>query len=293
MKIGADRLSAFTRLFSSSVLKEMAATGRSPLFSRLVRQSFDEGTEFPTVRDAFDAAFNVLLGGEHRDEYVYKAALTHRVLLGKHSLRSACLLSEFRVGPCKADVVILNGTASVYEIKSERDGLGRLCRQMDAYSKVFPRRYVIAAERHVDAVLASTSAAVGVLQLSKRYQISTVREAEDSFELLDPSAILASIRVEEAAAILTRLRIEVPAVPNTRVRAEMQALFAGCDTNLLHSAFLSTLKMSRSLATLDELVSHVPSSLQAAVLTTPLRRGQYGNLLRALGTNFDEAVGWA
>lgn len=292
MEIGADRLSAYTRLFSSSVLKEMAATGRSPLFSRLVRQSFPEGTVFAKVCDAFDAAFQVLLTGEHRDEYVYKAALTHRVLLGKHSLRSACLLSEFRVGRCKADVAILNGTATVYEIKSERDGLGRLCRQLDAYAQVFPRRYVIAAERHVDAVLASTPAEVGVLQLSKRYQISTLREAADSFELLDPLAILDSLRVHEAAAILTRLGIGVPTVPNTRVRAEMQALFSSCDTRLLHTAFVSTLKTTRSLAPLEELIGDLPSSLQAAALTIPLRRAQHDNLIRAVNTNYDEAVRW-
>jgi hypothetical protein len=56
-----------------------------------------------------------------RDKYVYKAALTQRVLMGKHSLRTACMLSEFRVGDRKADITILNGTTTVYEIKSDRD----------------------------------------------------------------------------------------------------------------------------------------------------------------------------
>ncbi|MEI9986083.1 MAG: sce7726 family protein [Aliidongia sp.] len=53
-------------------------------------------------------------------------SVTQKILMGKHSLRTASMLNEFRAGSCKADLVILNGTATVYEIKSERDSLTRL-----------------------------------------------------------------------------------------------------------------------------------------------------------------------
>lgn len=69
-----------------------------------------------TVGDALDSAFDVLKTAGLRDEYVYRAAITHKILLGTHSLNTACMLNEFRVGVCKADVAILNGTATVYEI---------------------------------------------------------------------------------------------------------------------------------------------------------------------------------
>ena len=101
----------------------------------------------------FDAAFATLRQSGLRNEYVYKAALTHRVLMDKHSLRTACMLSEFRVGECKADIAILNGTTTVFEIKSERDLLMRFERQIDAYRRVFASVYVIAGENHVEAVL--------------------------------------------------------------------------------------------------------------------------------------------
>lgn len=45
--------------------------------------------------------------------------IANKILLGKHSLNTSHMLSEFRVGYNKADVVIINGTSSVYEIKSE------------------------------------------------------------------------------------------------------------------------------------------------------------------------------
>jgi hypothetical protein len=90
------------------------------------------------VHALFDAAFQLLKRQGCRDEYVYKAALVQKILLGRHSLQTASMLNEFRVGGCKADLAILNGTATVYEVKSERDSLARLQRQIAAYTTVFP-----------------------------------------------------------------------------------------------------------------------------------------------------------
>ena len=128
MAIGASQLAVISRLFSSAVFREMATKGRSAAFARLFRESSlaNSHHSLSRVADAFEAAFTILRAGGCRDEYIYKAALTHRVLLGTHSLKTACMMTEFRVETCKADLAILNGTSTVYEIKSERDSLGRL-----------------------------------------------------------------------------------------------------------------------------------------------------------------------
>lgn len=73
-----------------------------------------------TVGDVFDQAFEILKVAGQRDEYIYRAAISQKILMGTHSLRTASMLNEFRAGSSKADLVILNGTATVYEIKSER-----------------------------------------------------------------------------------------------------------------------------------------------------------------------------
>jgi hypothetical protein len=86
------------------------------------------------------------------------------------------MLTEFRVGECKADVVILNGTGTVYEVKSERDSLSRLERQIAAYAKVFAKVNVITAESHVTAVMNLMPSDVGVLCLGDRGQITPIRK---------------------------------------------------------------------------------------------------------------------
>src|SRR5947209_3876144 len=112
------------------------------------------------------------------------------------------MLNKFRVGECKADIVILNGTATVYEIKSERDSLTRLRRQVAAYATVFAQVYVIAADEHVEDVLSAVPPEVGVMRLDRRQYIAKVREAADRAGLTSPAAIFDSIRTTEARIIL-------------------------------------------------------------------------------------------
>ncbi|WP_459594903.1 sce7726 family protein, partial [Enterobacter hormaechei] len=87
-------------------------------------------------------------------------------MLGKHSLRTACMLNEFRIGSCKAALIILNGTGTVYEIKSERDSLSRLQNQITYSRKAFGKIYVIAGSDHIDDVLKTTESTIGVLSLT-------------------------------------------------------------------------------------------------------------------------------
>jgi hypothetical protein len=291
----ASELSALTRLFSSAVFQEMAKKGRSPLFARLLALTrvTDRCKENATVGSAFDAAFSILKVEGLRDEYVYRAALTQKILLGKHSLRTASMLNEFRAGSCKADLVILNGTATVYEIKSERDSLNRLHNQVENYKRVFATVNVIAGEQHVEAVLDVVPDTIGVLSLSRRHQISVARDAIDTPEHICPATVFDSLRSAEAATILKTLGIDVPTVPNTQRHAVMRRLFANLEPVPLHREMVKTLKRSRNLAPLSELVVQLPSSLHAAALSVPVRRADHGRLLAAIDTPLSAAMGWA
>lgn len=239
-------LPALTRLFSATVFREMAKKGRSTLFRRLIEQTdlTEHADQRATVGDTFDSAFQILKVAGHRDEYIYRAAISHKVLMGTHSLRTASMLNEFRAGSCKADLVILNGTATVYEIKSERDTLARLANQVENYKRVFAKVNVIASEGHVEGVLATVPDDVGVMCLSKRYRITTVREAVDCPERICPVTVFESLRMTEAIAILRAMGVTVPQVPNTQRHAVMSELFAALDPVGLHVEMVRTLKLS-------------------------------------------------
>jgi hypothetical protein len=295
LKLDRARLSAISRLFSSAVFKEMAATGCSPLFGRLAAEAFPNSEHGTLIRvsDAFESALRILRNGANRDEYVYKTAITQRILLGRHSLQSACMLNEYRIGECKADIVILNGSATVYEIKSERDSLSRLEKQLSTYQTVFPKCYVIVGENHADAVLKCTSEDVGVLGLTDRNTITTIREAQDRLDLVKATALFDSIRAEEAIAILNNLDVEIPQVPNTRMRGELRRKFESLTPLQVYPNYISVLKRSRSLLKLGALIDALPSSLHAAALTIKVKRAGHANLATAVACGFADALNWA
>ncbi|WP_235891046.1 sce7726 family protein [Pararhizobium mangrovi] len=273
----------------------MAKKGRSGLFRRLIEQTNLRERADPraTVGDTFNLAFEILKIAGHRDEYIYRAAISQKVLMGTHSLRTASMLNEFRAGRCKADLVILNGTATVYEIKSERDSLARLANQVENYKRVFAKVNVIASEGHIEGVLATVPIDVGVMCLSKRYRITTMREAVDCPARICPVTVFESLRMVEAAAILRAMGVMVPKVPNTQRHAAMRDLFVALDPVALHVEMVRTLKRTRDLAPLGDLVERLPESLQAAALSVPVRRADQPRLIDATATPLHTAMSWS
>lgn len=289
-----EELAAVSRLFSSSVIRDLSRKGRSPLFARLAKQSglSDSLPRTALVRNLFDVAFTLLRRPGFRHEYIYKAALTKNILLGKHSLRTASVLTEFRAGSCKVDLAILNGSATAYEVKSERDSLIRLERQLVAYSKVFARVYVITADCHVEEIIASVPEHIGIMRLNNRHNISILREAADRADQTSPEIIFESIRTEEARMILWSLGHRMPVVPNTELNSMLRNHFVDLDPRDVQNAMVEVLRRTRSLLPLSTLVSELPASLQMAALSVTLRRMDHARLVAAVNTSLRTAMCW-
>lgn len=289
-----QQLTAISRLFSASLIRELARKGRSPLFARLANESslLEHIVPQAPIRDLFDSAFSLLKRKNYRHEYIYKAAITHKVLLGTHSLQTAVMLNEFRVGNNIADTVVLNGTSTVYEIKSERDTLARLEQQLSSYRKVFAKVNIITGENHLSSVLQTAPEDVGVLVLTDRFQISTVREAINSPGRTIPEVVFDSIQLHEAKKILKKLNVEIPKLPNTQMYRALREKFVKLTPSEAHDGMVQVLRASRSLLPLEELVTALPSSMQTVALSTPLRKQDHVRLLKAMDTPINEAIKW-
>lgn len=286
-----------SRFFSASVIHELATRGRSPLFTRLFRESglidLFEGRDF--AYNIFEKAFSFLKQKDNRHEYVYKAILTHKILLGRHSLNTASMLTEFRVGECKADYVIFNGTSTAYEIKSERDSLTRLEKQIKDYMKVFANVNVIAGENHIKAIEGLVHEDVGILKLSNRHDlsISPIRAPKESPERTSPVAIFESIQIKEAKMILKSLNIDIPDVPNTMMYKELKDRFSRLDPVEVHHGMVNTLKKTRDLMPLKNLVDNLPDSLKPVVLSTSIRKRDHSRFLKSINTQIQDLLDWA
>lgn len=294
MNVSSVELASLSRMFSASVLRELGKYGQSALLGRLLSQ-----TTIPsmldaraTVGDAFDRAFVTLSRLGNRDEYVYRTAITQKILLGRHSLRTASMLGEARVGMCKADVVVFNGTSTAYEIKSERDSLTRLRSQVSSYGTVFAAVNVVTSSKHVSQVLRQVPADVGVLVLSRRFTLQTERPAVVDPSRTDSLAILEFVRIDEAEAMLDAFGIAMPNVPNTQLRSRLRDIFEGLDSVRVHDEMVRVLKEKRSQKAASELMKSIPWSLRAAMLTLKMDRASERNVQNATLLPVSAAFAW-
>jgi hypothetical protein len=296
MLLDKTQLSAADRLFSSTVIQEMARKGVSPLFSRLLKEidpkKFIDDLRKP-IGNLLDSVFQLLITERYRHEYAYKAAITRKILLGKHSINTASMLTEFRVGGNKADVVILNGTASAYEIKSERDSLDRLQQQVESYRRVFATVNVITSFHHSQQVKSLVASDVGILVLNKKYEISIDREGIDDPSRIDTGVVFDSIQLHEAKKILQALAIDIPDLPNTQQHMALREIFSTLSPAQVHIQMVRVLKETRTLLPLKEVLASLPESLKAAVCSTPLRQQDHQRILSAVNTPIREALNWA
>lgn len=275
------------RFFSSGVLRELAHNGHSAIAGRLSRQhhlfeQFDSGI---SVGEFYDAIFKRLIR-EYRHEYIYKNAVAEKILLGKHNLKTAFMLTEFRVDDCKADAVVLNGTSHVYEIKSEMDSFERLDRQLAAYHKMFDFITVITTERLYKSVEDRVPKEVGIMVLADggyQFRKKPFREAVSNKVNVDPTVIFNSLQRRESLKIIKeKFDVSLAHLPNTQIYGAAKMYFEKLSPEAAHDAMVKALKHRREIRRVADFVLDVPSSLKAASLSIRLtheERTRFVNLL--------------
>ncbi|WP_322003318.1 sce7726 family protein [Marinobacter alexandrii] len=288
-----NKSAALSRLFSPGVFRQLARDGRSDLLVRILNEAeLLKNLDSITIGQMLDRAFQMSKGESLRTEHTYKAAITHKILLGKHSLNTASLFTEFRVGNSKADVVVVNGTSTVYEIKSERDSLERLESQIDDYFKVFSRVNVICAEKHVRKILHIAPECVGILTLNSRFQISTLREAMDCDSSVDQAVVFDSLSLSESEIIIKNSGRTVPDVPNTAKYQVLKGIFCDLPSEYLRAEVVKTLRESRSAVHLAEFIQQLPRSLQPLGISTRIRKKDQSRLLEVVSQPAKNLLKW-
>lgn len=262
------------------MLSEIARSGASSTLSYVLRQSGYTLSGIATLSDVYDEIFD-FLSCHYRCEYVFKNAITTKLLLGRHSFRTATLTSEFRVGERKADVVILNGTSTVYEIKTGLDNLDRLAGQLESYKQVFDRICVVTELDLAGPLAAAVSEDVGIVALTRRYTLRTIREPSSNAENVDPATIFGCLRRAEYTDILRTEFGELPSLPNGIVWREYRKLFARIPPPIAHQRMVEALRR-RSNPNAVALLPTLPRSLLHAGLALRLNRLESERLARAL-----------
>lgn len=283
------------RVFSPTIFTDFAKHQQSAEFSQIISSAGLGSVLLPSssVGEVFDHVFSLLSSPGIRNEYIYKNVVAEKILLGRHSLNTAVLIQEMRALRSKADTVIFNGTSTAYEIKSDRDSLTRLPLQIEDYRKVFAKVVVVAAAKHVSTLENTLPEDVGILTLSKKLSLSTIRPAQENLETLEAPAMLDALQLSELKAMLHLLGQETPDIPNTQQRRVYSEILGGFPTSLLHSSMVKVVRQSRNQKSMSGFISELPRSLYAAVLRKNPSSAQKSHILKAVQTPVNEAVSWS
>ena len=168
------------------------------------------------------------LKNNYRNEYFYKNTLLNKLLLGVHSINTTTALTEIPIAKSKADFVLINGKAVVYEIKTELDNLERLSSQIDDYYKAFDHVAVVTFEKNLlqlQKVLDSIDKPVGIYVLRKNGKLGTIHKPQRYIEDLNKEIIFKLLRKNEYENIITHYYGYLPEVSQFKYYTACKQLF--------------------------------------------------------------------
>jgi hypothetical protein len=275
------KLPLLARCFTGPVIRHIHLTGHSEYLTAAFRQArVDESLgRDATLLAAARAIFRVMCR-RYRADYVYRAAIANKIFLGRHSPATTALLSELRVWRSKADLVMLNGTSTVYEIKSELDNLERLASQIGDYSRMFDRIYVVTHASQLQQLQSTVPDHIGVLVLSSSFTLQLVRGAASNAENVHVPTVIDALRREELSEMTRKLCGSVPQVSSVRLVEECSRLLATHQPRSIHDEMVKLLKKRRVFSRGD--FRSVPVELVPAYLESGVKAAEWPDLTKRL-----------
>lgn len=215
----------------------------------------------------------------YRNEYFYKNTLLNKLLLGVHNVNTTTALTEIAIAKSKADFVLINGKAVVYEIKTELDNLERLSSQIDDYYKAFDYVAVVTYENNLQQlqkVLDNLDKPVGIYVLRKSGKLGTVRKPERYTCGLDKEIIYKLLRKSEYENIIAQKYGYLPEVTQFKYYSACKKMFLQIPTEESYLLVLEQLKKRMRLEK-EEFIK-IPYELKFLAYFMELTREDYRKL---------------
>lgn len=232
------------------------------------------------VAKAFELAFENL-SHNYKNEYFYKNTLAKKLLLDKYLHKDATMLSEFRVGENKADCVIINGISTCYEIKTRFDSLKRLSDQLNAFSKIFEKIYVVCDKVHKENVLACIPDHVGVIEFTERGHLKEIKKAGDNPSPLDRETLINSLRKNEYQYIAENITKKTINSSNMNIYNDCLEIFQKSDSEKLNYLFKKSMKKYRKID--SKFIEILPVCLLNSAVSYKLTKSRKAGLISMLG----------
>ncbi|WP_297642802.1 sce7726 family protein [uncultured Gardnerella sp.] len=224
----------------------------------------------------------------YRNEYFYQNTLLNKLLLGKYSMNTATALTQISIGKSKADFILINGKAVVYEIKTELDTFDRLEHQLDDYFKAFDHVCVVTSEgkyNHAIEILENTP--VGIYVLTKQNTISEKlrKEPIKDNSKLEHTAIFKVLRKREYENILEEYFHELPNVKQVFYYDECLSLFKKIPICDAYRMMLKQLKIRNKIENIS-VFDDIPYELKSLMYFSSMSKYDWAKIDRFLNKKY-------
>lgn len=221
-----NRTNNLNRMFTRNMLRHFIDGKTDNVYSSVVRRYINDAYQ-KNNRELISEIY-CELKNNYRNEYFYKNTLLNKLLLGVHSVNTTTALTEVAISKSKADFVLINGKAVVYEIKTELDNLDRLSSQIDDYYKAFDHVAVVTYEKNMHTlqkVLDKIDKPVGIYVLRKNGKLGKIKTPQRYIEDLDAEVLFKLLRKSEYENIITQKYEILPEVTQFKYYAACKKMF--------------------------------------------------------------------
>ncbi len=277
--------SILTRVFTQNMLKELIEQQRDvTLISKVVKR-YELSYNGESKNENIISEIYEYLGSSYRNEYFYKNTLLNKLLINAHRLKTTTALTEVPIAKSKADFIMINGKAVVYEIKTELDTFERLETQITDYYKVFDHVCVVTSENQSEELLVRfKDSPVGIYILSNKNTLRRLKEPETYRDELQKDQIFKILNKPEYENIVKRIKKQLPNVTPVNYYSECKKIVCEMQLDELYDLFLKELKKRNRIDIID--FSSIPYPLRFLVYFSKFQKNQLEELNKYLNQPF-------
>lgn len=238
------------RFFTKKMLDEVINEKNSEIYSHVAKKyvpNYKQKTNLEVIERVYE-----YMAWKYRNEYFYQNTILNKILLGHHSPNTTTAITQLPVDKSIADFILINGKATVYEIKTDLDNFDRLMSQLSDYYKAFNIVYVVTSEENFVALskmLEGTSVGIRVIMENKAHSISQkiYKVAQPCNDYLDHESIFKILRKSEFENILLSTFNKLPETYPVFYYKECLKMFAKIPIHDAHKKMIAELKMRNTV----------------------------------------------
>lgn len=228
----------------------------------------------------------------YRCEYVYKNEIINQLLLKAYGTRDTIAFNEFRIGNSIVDFAMMNGESKAFEIKTQFDTPRRLSKQMEDYTKVFNKCYIVVASEDIGYYENLVEPGTGIIELyydRGRIKLNEYKHAIMN-SVLDSDILMGCLRTQEYKNLVFSYDGYLPNVSEYEMYEACKARIKQIPSAELNKLFLCEIKKRKNATSK---LKDVPKELRQICLSLNLsdkKRFELANQLKKTIKTFDLCI---